>query len=111
MNEVWVFIEQSGGKIADVSLELLGKGCDLAKKLNVKVGALLLGSGVKALSEKLFQYGADTVYLSDNAELKDFRTLPYAFQVSKLIKENKPQIVLFGASTTGRRWPRSARAS
>jgi electron transfer flavoprotein alpha subunit len=102
MNEVWVFIEQSGGKIADVSLELLGKGCDLAKKLNVKVGALLLGSGVKALSEKLFQYGADTVYLSDNAELKDFRTLPYAFQVSKLIKENKPQIVLFGASTTGR---------
>jgi electron transfer flavoprotein alpha subunit len=102
MNEVWVFIEQSGGKIADVSLELLGKGSDLAKKLNVKVGALLLGSGVKGLSEKLFQYGADTVYLSDNAELKDFRTLPFAFQVSKLIKENKPQIVLFGASTTGR---------
>ena len=25
-NEVWVYIEQNDGKIADVSLELLGKG-------------------------------------------------------------------------------------
>jgi electron transfer flavoprotein alpha subunit len=102
MNEVWVFIEQSGGKVADVSLELLGKGSDLARKLNVKVGAVLLGSGVKGLCDKLFQYGADKVYLSDHPELKDYRTLPYAGLVSKLVKDEKPQIVLFGASTTGR---------
>lgn len=102
MNEVWIFIEQSGGKAADVSLELLGKGRDLAGKLKVPVGAVLLGSGAKGLCPTLFQYGADKVYLSDDPELKDFRTLPYAHQVAKLVKEHKPQIVLFGATTTGR---------
>ncbi len=101
-NEVWVFIEQAGGKPADVSLELLGKARDLAGKLKVPVGAILLGDGVKGLCDRLFHHGADKVYLSESAEFKDFRSLPYAHAVSKLIKEREPQIVLFGATTTGR---------
>ena len=36
-NEVWVFIEQRGGKPADVSLELLSKG----RKLADSMGGLL----------------------------------------------------------------------
>jgi electron transfer flavoprotein alpha subunit len=101
-NEVWVFIEQSGGKAADVSVELLGKGRDLAQKLGVKVGAILLGEGARGLCDKLFHQGADRVYLSESKEFRQFRSLPYAHRVTKLIKENEPQIVLFGATTTGR---------
>jgi electron transfer flavoprotein alpha subunit len=101
-NEVLVYIEQSGGKVADVSLELLGKGGELAKKLGVKLSAVLLGDGVKPLCENLFRYGADKVYLAEASELRDYRTLPYASVVAKLVKANEPQIVLFGASTTGR---------
>lgn len=101
-NEVWVYIEQTNGKIADVSLELLGKGCELAKTLAVKVGAVLPGSGVTSLSDTLISYGADTVYIADDAALKDFRTRPYAATVVGLITKYQPQIMLFGATTTGR---------
>ncbi len=101
-NEVWVYIEQNNGKIAEVSLELLGKGCELAQNLKVKVGAVLIGHVVKNLSETLYSYGADRVYLADEASLKDYRTLSYAHVMVNLIKEHAPQVVLFGASTTGR---------
>jgi electron transfer flavoprotein alpha subunit len=100
--EVWVYIEQNNGKIADVSLELLGKGTDLAKKLNVKLGAMILGSGIKALTKTIAEYGADRIYVADNANLKNYTTLPYTRVVVDLIKEYQPQIVLYGATTTGR---------
>lgn len=101
-NEVWVYIEQTDGKIADVSLELLGKGSELAKTLKVKVAAVVPGSGVKKLAETLAHYGADKVYLADSPVLKNFRTRPYAATVVSLVKEYEPQIMLFGATTTGR---------
>lgn len=101
-NEVWVYIEQHSGKIADVSLELLGKATVLARQLGVKVGALLPGSGVGELANTLFAYGADTVYVADHKQLKEYTTLPYAKTVVEAIKAHQPQIVLYGATTTGR---------
>jgi electron transfer flavoprotein alpha subunit len=101
-NEVWVYIEQNNGKIADVSLELLGKATELAKKLNVKVGAILIGNNVKDLCDKLYAYGADKVYLADSEKFKYYTTLPYAYVVVNLIKQYEPQIVIYGATTTGR---------
>ncbi len=101
-NEVWVYIEQNEGKIADVSLELLGKATQLAGKLKVKVGAVLLGNQVKSLCKTVFSYGADTVYLSEDGNLKHYTTLPYARIVVDLVKKYQPQIVLYGATTTGR---------
>ncbi len=101
-NDVWVYIEQNNGKIEDVSLELLGKAKDLAKDLGVKTAAILIGSGVKELSKTLYEYGAEIVYLVEDPALKMFTTLPYADVTVKLIKEFKPEIVLYGATTTGR---------
>ena len=63
IGNVWVFIEQEGGKIADVSLELVCKGRELADQLGVKVEALLLGNGVEHCCATLFQYGCDNVFL------------------------------------------------
>lgn len=101
-NEVWVYIEQSGGKLAEVSLELLGKAGELARKLQVKVGAALIGSGVEGLVSELAEYGADKVYLAEHPELKDYRTLPYAEAMCSLVRAHEPQVILFGATTTGR---------
>jgi len=100
--EVWIYIEHSGGKIAEVSLELLGKGAELAKKLGVKTSAVLIGDKVKDLCPSIFSYGADKVYLAENVSLKDFLTLPYTSIMSGLIKEYEPEIILYGATTTGR---------
>ena len=48
IGNVWIFIEQEGGKIADVSLELVCKGRELAARLGVKTEALLLGDKVES---------------------------------------------------------------
>lgn len=101
-NEVWVYIEQDGGKIADVSLELVSKAADLAKTLGVKSAGVLIGANVKDLAVKVFSYGADKVYLAEDANLKDYTTLPYSRIVADLIREYSPQIVLYGATITGR---------
>ena len=37
--EVWVYAEVDDGRIADVSLELLGRGKELAGILGVQLGA------------------------------------------------------------------------
>jgi electron transfer flavoprotein alpha subunit len=99
---VWVFVEQDGGRIADVSLELLGKGRELADRLGSEVHALLCGSKVEGLAPALFARGADRVLLAEHAELAAYRTLPYARVVTKLAGERSPYILLFGATNAGR---------
>ncbi|HOL72836.1 MAG TPA: hypothetical protein PKW45_15420, partial [Bryobacteraceae bacterium] len=56
--EVWVYAEVDDGAIAGVSLELLGKGRELAGILGVPLAAVILGSGTRPLAEQLIAYGA-----------------------------------------------------
>ncbi len=100
--EVWVFAEQEDGKIGEVPFELLGKARELGDKLGVKVGAVLMGKGVEALSARLFEGGADIVHLIDDEKLKVFRNKAYRHAMVELIKECAPQIVIFGATHMGR---------
>jgi electron transfer flavoprotein alpha subunit len=100
--DVWVFAEQEAGKLSDVPLELLSKARELADALDVSVGAMLLGQGVKAMGQKLIHHGADKVYLVEDAKLKDYQATPYTAAIQKLIEAHRPQIVLFGATPIGR---------
>jgi len=102
MNNIIVYIEAENGKIADVSLELLTKGRELASKLNCTLEALLIGKNVKPLVEELYNYGAVKVHLAEDTRLEFYLTLPYASITSSLLKSEKPQIVLFGATSIGR---------
>jgi electron transfer flavoprotein alpha subunit len=100
---VWVFAEQQDGDVHPVALELLGEGKKLAKDLGVELCALLLGdSNIEAKIKDLIESGADKVYISTSPELKYYRTLPYSTIISDIIRQYKPEIVLFGATTTGR---------
>ena len=102
IGNVWVFIEQEAGKIANVSLELVCKGRELADRLGVKLEALLLGDNVEHLSDTLFSYGCDKVILAEDPRLEPFTVLPYAKVIMKLILEKKPNILMFGATLKGR---------
>jgi len=101
MNEVWVIAEQRLGRLMNVSLELLGKGVELARKLEVELAAVLLGGGVQALAEELVYHGADRVYLGENAKLRLYQSETYADLIAGLIKKQQPQIVLVGATSIG----------
>lgn len=102
IGNVWIFIEQEEGKIADVSLELVCKGRELANQLGVKTEAVLLGNNVESLADTLYSYGCDTVILAEDEALEPFTVLPYARVLTDLIVEHKPNILLFGATFKGR---------
>jgi electron transfer flavoprotein alpha subunit len=100
--DVWVFVEQEEGKIADVSLELLAKGEELANRLNSQLCAVVCGSRVDKVAETCIQHGAARVLLADHPELEMYRTLPYARVASDLARERRPYIFLVGATPIGR---------
>ena len=101
--EVWVFAEQHGASLCELDYELCGKARKLADALGVKVGAVLIGDeSVACLADALVAYGADRVYLVANPKLKNYTTMPYAHAIRALIEKYEPQIVLYGASATGR---------
>ena len=102
IGNVWVFVEQEGGKIADVSLELVSKGAELAAKLNVQLEAVLLGNNVAHCADTLFSYGCQKVFLAEDPRLEPFTVLPYAKVIMDLIREHHPNILLFGATMKGR---------
>ena len=102
IGNVWVFIEQEGGKIADVSLELVSKGKELAERLGVKTEAVLLGNNLESCCSPLFEYGCDTVYLAEDPRLEPFTVLPFAKVIMDLIRTYNPNILLFGATMKGR---------
>jgi len=99
---VWVFAEQRHGEISPVVFELIAEGKKLAEKLKVKVAAVLLGHNIKHKSEELISYGADIVYVVDEPILSEFLDEPYCEVFSWLIKEEKPEIILMGATNIGR---------
>lgn len=102
MNNVFVYIEVEEQTIADVSLELLTKGRELASTLGVKLEAVLFGHNVRSLAPELAAYGADMVWVADDEIFAPFRTLPHTAALVGLIEQQKPQIVLFGATPVGR---------
>jgi len=99
---VFVYIQQVDNKVIGVSYELLGKARALAADRGTDVTAILLGSGVEPLCQKLAQYGADRIVLVDDPALEIYMTEPYAKALSEVVQQYKPEIVLFGATAIGR---------
>lgn len=99
---VLVYIEQRNNEIQKVSLELLGKGKEIAEKLGVKLKAVIAGHGVSKLANELIYHGAEKVILVDDPILENFATEPYTKALTEVIKEEKPEVVLMGATSIGR---------
>ena len=101
-NNLIVYCEFDEGHVADVSLELLTKGRQLATKLGVKLEAVVIGDKLEGVEEQLFPYGVDTVYKVEDKRLYPYTSNPHAAVLINLFKEIKPQICLMGATCIGR---------
>ncbi len=101
-NNLIVYCEFDEGKVADVSLELLTKGRELAKKLGVKLEALVIGDKLDGIENQIFPYGADVVYKVEDKRLFPYISNPHAAVLIQLFKEIEPQICLMGATCIGR---------
>ena len=101
-NNVIVYCEYEDGRVADVSLELLTKGRQLADRLGVKLEALVVGANLDGIEDQIFPYGADVVYKVADKRLYPYTSNPHAAVLINLFKEIKPQIALMGATCIGR---------
>ncbi|WP_066648779.1 electron transfer flavoprotein subunit alpha/FixB family protein [Christensenella timonensis] len=99
---VWIFAEQREGALQKVSLQILGKGRELADELGVELTAVLPGEGIKGLAGELFAHGADRVLAVEHAFLKNYTTDAYTKVVCELVNERKPEIFIIGATNIGR---------
>ncbi|KZE64115.1 electron transfer flavoprotein subunit alpha [Fictibacillus phosphorivorans] len=99
---IWVFIEVKDGEVVPVSLELLGAGKELADKRGTELAGVLIGENVKHLADTVFEYGADTVYVYDDAIFKNYRTESYMKALLECCEKYKPEVILYGATSTGK---------
>src|SRR5574344_586360 len=99
---VWVFCEQRQGKLMPTDFELISEGRKLADDLGVELCGLLLGDKVEGLAKELGGYGADKIYVCEDALLKDYTTDAYSKVICDVVMDKKPEIMLIGASNIGR---------
>jgi electron transfer flavoprotein alpha subunit len=99
---VWVYLEHRDGKLEGVSLELLGQARVLAQETGESLTALLLGEQLQAPAEEAVANGADRVLVAEHALLAQYTTEPFTKVVAGLIVEQRPNVLLLGATTNGR---------
>ncbi len=103
IGNVWVYIEQDGGRVADVSLELVCKARELAGQLGVQVEGVLLGHNLGPdVTAALHEYGCDNVFVADDPALEHFSAVPYQKVIAALVEQHRPSIFAFGATHVGR---------
>jgi electron transfer flavoprotein alpha subunit len=98
---IGVFMEQRGGVLHDVGLELLGKARELAEVAGSTVAALLLGADVAGLADRVIAHGAGLVLVADHPGLEPYRLLPYTAVLARACREYQPSILLLGATAMG----------
>lgn len=94
---VWIFAEHENGALRKATLELLGKGRELARGLGVELDALILGEGVKETAEYLARY-VDRVYLWEAALFAQYRMGRYLEAIASQALKEVPLLILGGAT-------------
>jgi electron transfer flavoprotein alpha subunit len=99
---VMVHAEVAEGKLAAIATELLGCGRILADDLGEELSAVIAGSGIGGLAQEAFAFGADKVYIVDDALLQDYQTDAYVPVMEKVVRQVMPGILLIGQTSIGR---------
>jgi electron transfer flavoprotein alpha subunit len=99
---IWILLEVEGETLADVSLELLSKGRELADEVDWPLVGVLLGHQVEPLISIALSHQADDVILIDHPLLESFTVDAYAQALHDVIIREKPSVILFGATHNSR---------
>jgi electron transfer flavoprotein alpha/beta subunit len=96
--------EVTNGNIARPSLELLTPARHLADQLgnDTRIATVLIGKNVRDLAKTLFEYGSDEVIIVENDRLEEYLILPFSEIITQIIRQRKPEVALFAATTAGR---------
>jgi len=99
--EIWVFTECRKQGLTPVALELFGEARKLARSLNGKPCACILGSRIGECFSLLGERGAEKIYFSDDERFSEYSLDDYVQVLHELVTEYKPQVMIFDASSSG----------
>jgi electron transfer flavoprotein alpha subunit len=94
---VWVYSE-----VYDLMLEMLGKGRELASKLQTELAAVLIGNDTEGKIGELITYGADKVYSVEALPSEHFQAEPFLSILYHLVESYHPEILLLGSTRNGK---------
>ncbi|MEM3078948.1 MAG: electron transfer flavoprotein subunit alpha/FixB family protein [Thermoproteota archaeon] len=101
--KILVVAELKGDAIHPVTLELLGKGREIVEHTGGEVYSVVFGCNMdKTKASELIQYGADKFFFFNDPMFTGLNTMVYAYNLVRLCKEEKPDIILLGATCFGR---------
>ncbi len=99
---VWVLVERKGKGIHPVTFELLTKGRELSDALGEKLVSVMLGALKPSEGETLTSYGADEILSLRAITSPGLSCEVLAELISRAVEDEKPAILLAGATAFGR---------
>src|SRR3989337_3033813 len=98
MSEVLVLVDHADGEVKKPTYELL----TIARRLG-EPSAVFIGGGDQgaAVAEKVKKYGAEKVYVIDDAEIKGYLVAPKAEALQQIAEQAGAGAVLIGSSAEG----------
>jgi electron transfer flavoprotein alpha subunit len=97
-----VVAEARGGKLRQVSFEAL-RAAQLSAAEGDNIHAVLIGgSGIKALANELAAYGAESIYVAQDAGLDNYNSEAYLSALLAVTGDVKPSALYLGHTAVGR---------
>jgi electron transfer flavoprotein alpha subunit len=107
---VWVFGDYRNYFRNRVTLQLIAKGRELARKLGSQVAVLVLGEKVHQYAMEYVAHGADLILAADHPELREYQVETYTPVIARWVEAFKPEIFMAGGTSFGREFfPRLAK--
>jgi electron transfer flavoprotein alpha subunit len=98
MAGILVFVEQRDSEIRKASLQAISE----AKRQGGPVSAVVPGSGIADAAAGLGAWGADKVFVADDANLALYSAEGYAEAVIKVAEQVQPSAIFFAGTAMGR---------
>jgi electron transfer flavoprotein alpha subunit len=102
-DDVWIYVESTGGEPENIGFEMLGKGRELADELGADVTALLAGAPdtLGDAADATLARGADRALVLEHDLLESYRPETYADAVEQVVRDGSPGALLVGATNNG----------
>ena len=97
MSEVLVLVDHVDGKVTKPTTELL----TIARRLG-EPSAVLIGGDVGTAAQTLTKFGAEKIYVVDDADVKDYLVAPKAEVLAQLVEKSSPAAVLLVSGGEGK---------
>jgi len=102
MSQILVFAEQRDSKLKSYALEAISEGRRLADAAGGSLSVCVIGGGVSDLATTVAGYGADKIFMADDAGLSTYSPGSYAKILADALGASSASVVLLSSSAMGR---------